>query len=102
MTVTGVVKVDIEALEPHGIQHLLLVAQQGVELPRHAWLHCSWRVVSVADPTAPRTEVVQPFLPQLLLPGEVVWAVLGGSLPLAVWRTVTPVTCTVTVGGWTC
>ena len=92
-------KIDIKSQEPHGGKHLLPLTEESVELPSDSGLHRCWGVVGVADPTAPRTEVVQPFLPQLLLPGEVVWAVLGGSLALAVWRTVTPVTCTVTVGG---
>ena len=69
------------------------MTQQSVELSCHSWLHGGRRVVGVTDAAAPAGEVVQAGLPEVLLPGQVVAAVLPGRLSLAVGGTVAPVTC---------
>ena len=55
---TFVMKVDVEAQEAHGGEHLVLVTEQGIELPGHPGLGGGGRVVGVADPSPPGLSLV--------------------------------------------
>ena len=57
---TFVVKVDVEAQEPHRSEHLVLVPEQRIELPRDPRLSGGGRVVGVADTGPPGLSLVEP------------------------------------------
>ena len=53
-------KVDVESQEPHRGEHLVLVAEQRIELPRDPGLGGGGRVVGVADTGPPALSLVEP------------------------------------------